>query len=334
MKSMKAAALVMGLGTLMCSVASLAQTPQFFRIGTGGTAGTYYPVGGMIANAISNPPGSRPCDQGGSCGVPGLVATAVASNASVANVNAINGGTMESGFTQSDVAYWAYTGTGIYEGKPKVEVLRVIANLFPESFHLVVRKGAGVKSLQDLKGKRVSLDEPGSGTLVDARLILAAHGMSEKDIKAEYLKPQQAADKLKDGTLDAFFSVTGYPQGAIAELAAVSGIELVPIEGAGAEKLISQYKFFGKDQIPANVYKGVAGVNTVSVNALWVTSSKQSDELVYQITKALWNDNTRKLLDAGHAKGKTIQLKTALDGVGIPVHAGAEKFYREKGVLK
>jgi TRAP transporter TAXI family solute receptor len=334
MKSIKAAALAIGLGTLMCSVASQAQTPQFFRIGTGGTAGTYYPVGGMIANAISNPPGSRPCDQGGSCGVPGLVATAVASNASVANVNAINGGVMESGFTQSDVAYWAYTGTGIYEGKPKVETLRVIANLFPESFHLVVRKGAGIKSLQDLKGKRVSLDEPGSGTLVDSRLILAAHGLTEKDIKPEYLKPQQAADKLKDGTLDAFFSVTGYPQGAIAELAAVSGIELVPIEGPGAEKLIGQYKFFGKDHSPENTYKGVAGVNTVSVNALWVTSSKQSDELVYQITKALWNDNTRKLLDAGHAKGKTIQLKTALDGVGIPIHAGAEKFYREKGILK
>lgn len=311
-----------------------AQAPQFFRIGTGGTAGTYYPVGGMIANAISNPPGSRPCDQGGSCGVPGLVATAVASNASVANVNAINGGQLESGFTQSDVAYWAYTGTGIYEGRPKVEVLRAIANLFPESFHIVVRKGAGVKSMADLKGKRISLDEPGSGTLVDARLILAAYGMSEKDIKAEYLKPQQAADKIKDGTLDAFISVTGYPQGAIAELAAVSGIELVPIDGAPAAKLINDYKFFGKDRIPDDAYKGVAGVDTVSVNALWVTSSKQSDDLIYQIVAALWNDNTRKLLDAGHAKGKVIQLKTALTGVGIPLHAGAEKFYREKGLLK
>jgi uncharacterized protein len=191
-----------------------------------------------------------------------------------------------------------------------------------------------VKSMTDLKGKRVSLDEPGSGTLVDARLILAAYGMSERDIKPEYLKPQQSADKIKDGTLDAFISVTGYPQGAIAELAAVSGIELVPVDGPAAAKLINDYKFFGKDRIPDDTYKGVAGVDTVSVNALWVTSSKQSDELIYQITTALWNDNTRKLLDAGHAKGKTIQLQTALTGVGIPLHAGAEKFYREKGVLK
>lgn len=311
-----------------------AQQMQFFRIGTGGTAGTYYPLAGVIANAVSNPPGSRACDAGGSCGVPGLVATAVATNGSVANVNGIAGGSLESGFAQSDVATWAHTGTGIYEGKPKVEGLRAIANLYPESFHLVARKGSGIKGVLDLKGKRVSLDEPGSGTLVDARLILAAFGMSEKDIKAEYLKPQQSADKLKDGAIDAFISVSGYPQGAIAELAATAGIELVPIEGPAVDKLLAQYSFFGKDAIPDSAYKGVAGVKTVSVNALWVTSTKQSEALVYGITQALWNANTRKLLDAGHAKGREIKLETALTGVGIPLHAGAEKFYKEKGVLK
>jgi len=311
-----------------------AQQIKFFRIGTGGTAGTYYPLAGVIANAISNPPGSRACDQGGSCGVPGLVATAVASNGSVANVNAVNSGSMESGFTQSDVAYWAYTGTGLYEGKPKVESLRVIANLYPESIHLVARKGSGLKSVADLKGKRVSLDEPGSGTLVDARMILAAFGMTDKDIKAEYLKPQQSADKLKDGALDAFVSVTGYPQGAISELAATSGIELVPVEGPGVDKMLSQYTFFARDEIPTDAYKGVAGVKTISVNAQWVTSTKQPDDLVYEVAKALWNDNTRKLLDAGHAKGKTIQLQTALAGVGVPLHPGAERFYKEKGLVK
>ncbi|HJQ55873.1 MAG TPA: TAXI family TRAP transporter solute-binding subunit [Vineibacter sp.] len=313
---------------------SWAQQIKFFRIGTGGTAGTYYPLAGVIANAISNPPGSRACNEGGSCGVPGLVATAVASNGSLANVNAINGGSMESGFSQSDVAYWAYTGTGIYENKPKVDSLRVIANLYPESFHLVARKGSNFKSVADLKGKRVSLDEPGSGTLVDARLILAAFGMTDKDIKAEYLKPQQSADKLKDGALDAFVSVTGYPQGAIAEIAATTGIELVPIEGPGIDKLLAQYSFFARDEIPGDAYKGVAGVKTISVNAQWVTSAKQPDDLIYEVVKALWNDNTRKLLDAGHAKGKTVQMKTALAGVGVPLHAGAEKFYKEKGLAK
>jgi hypothetical protein len=311
-----------------------AQDITFFRIGTGGTAGTYFPIGGLIANAISNPPGSRTCADGGSCGVPGLVATAVASNGSVANVAGIATGGMQSGFVQSDVAYWALNGSGIYEGRPKVDMLRAIANLYPESFHLVARKGSGFKSIRDLKGKRMSLDEPGSGTLVDARLILAAYGMTEKDIKAEYLKPQQSADKFKDGALDAFFSVAGWPEGAIAELAATTGIDLVPIDGPEIESLIKQYSFFSADEIPDGVYKNVAGVKTVSVNAIWATSSKQPDPLIYNITAALWNANTRKLLDSGHAKGRAIRLESALHGLGIPLHAGAEKFYREKDLIK
>ncbi|MBX9945181.1 MAG: TAXI family TRAP transporter solute-binding subunit [Reyranella sp.] len=328
-------ALLGGLGAAaLGGLPAHAQDITFFRIGTGGTAGTYFPIGGLIANAISNPPGSRACADGGSCGVPGLVATAVASNGSVANVNAIAGGSMQSGFVQSDVAYWGFTGTGIYEGRPKVDTLRAIANLYPESFHLVVRKGSGIKSMKDLKGKRMSLDEPGSGTLVDARLILAAYGMTEKDIKAEYLKPQQSADKLKDGALDAFFSVSGWPQGAISELAATTGIDLVPIDGPEAEKLVKQYSFFGVDEIPDGAYKNVTGVKTVSVNAIWVTSSKIPEALIYGITTALWNPNTRKLLDSGHAKGKAIRLDTALQGLGIPLHAGAEKFYKEKGLIK
>lgn len=323
-----------GLGTALATSSTLAQDITFFRIATGGTAGTYFPIGGLIANAISNPPGSRTCADGGSCGVPGLVATAVASNGSVANVNAIASGSAQSGFTQSDVAYWAFNASGIYEGRPKVDVLRAIANLYPESFHLVARKGAGIKTIKDLVGKRVSLDEPGSGTLVDARLILAAYGLTEKDMKAEYLKSQQAADKLKDNALDAFFSVSGWPLGAIAELAATTGIDLVPIDGPEAENLVKAYSFFAVDEIPDGAYKGVNGVKTVSVNAIWATSSKQPDQLIYGITAALWNPSTRKLLDSGHAKGRAIKLETATQGLGIPLHAGAEKFYKEKGLIK
>jgi TRAP transporter TAXI family solute receptor len=323
-----------GLGTALAASPTLAQDITFFRINTGGTAGTYFPIGGLIANAISNPPGSRTCADGGSCGVPGVVATAVASNGSVANVSAIATGSAQSGFTQSDVAYWAFNASGIYEGRPKVDVLRAIANLYPESFHLVARKGAGIKTIKDLKGKRISLDEPGSGTLVDARLILAAYGLTEKDVKAEYLKSQQAADKLKDNALDAFFSVSGWPLGAIAELAATTGIDLVPIDGPEAENLIKAYSFFAADEIPDGAYKGVNGVKTVSVNAIWATSSKQPDQLIYNITAALWNPSTRRLLDSGHAKGRVIKLETATQGLGIPLHAGAEKFYKEKGLIK
>jgi uncharacterized protein len=311
-----------------------AQDITFFRILTGGTVGTYFPIGGVIANAISNPPGSRPCEDGGSCGVPGLVATSVASNGSVANAAAIGAGTGQSGFVQSDVAYWAYTGTGIYEGHPRIDTLRAITNLYPESIHLVVRRGSGIKSVRDLRGKRVSLDEPGSGTLVDARLILAAYGLSEKDLLPQYLPAQRVADSLKDGAIDGFFNVSGWPQSSVVDLAATIGIDLVPIAGPEAEKLLKQYNFFSADEIPDEAYHGVEGVKTISVHALWVTSSKQPDDLIYNITSALWNPNTRRLLDSGHVKGRVIRLDTALVGVGIPLHAGAERFYKEHGLVK
>jgi uncharacterized protein len=310
------------LATVGLAVAGSASAQSFFRINTGGTAGTYYPIGGLIANAISQPT------------VPDLVATAVASNGSVANINAIASGGAESGFSQADAAYWAYSGTGTFEGKPKVADLRLIANLFPESFHLVVRKGANIKTIADLKGKRVSLDEPGSGTIINARAILAAYSISEKDIKVENLKPNAAGEKLKDNSLDAFFFVGGYPAGAIAELASTGGIDILSIAGPEAEKLSKQFGFYSADTIPADTYKGIAAVKTLSVGAQWVTSAKQDATLVYNITKALWNDNTRKALDAGHAKGKVIVRAGAVAGAGIPIHAGAEKFYKEVGLIK
>ncbi|WP_410217617.1 TAXI family TRAP transporter solute-binding subunit [Paracoccus sp. (in: a-proteobacteria)] len=330
MKIVAALAIVASVGST-----ALAQEMAFFRIGTGGTAGTYYPIGGLIANAISNPPGSRACDDGGSCGVPGLIATAVASNGSVGNVNAINGGAMEAGFSQSDVAYWAQTGTGLWEGQPAVEKLRLIANLYPESIHLVARADAGIASVADLAGKRVSLDEPGSGTLVDAKIILEAFGLSEADVTAEYLKPDQAADRMRDGAMDAFFFVGGFPAGAIAELASQQDVTLVPITGPEVDKLFETYNFFAPDSLPAGTYEGQdADVATLSVGAQLVTSADQPEELIYGITQAIYNESTQKLFAAGHAKGRQITLESATVGAGIPFHSGAERFYKEAGKLQ
>lgn len=306
----------------------------FFRIGTGGNVGTYFPIGGIIANAISNPPGSRACNEGGTCGVPNMIATAVATDGSAANVAGIAGGRMQSGFVQADVAHWAATGTGTFAGRPKVETLRVIANLYPESVHVVARKGLGIAGVGDLRGKRVALDEPGSGTLIDARLILAAYGLSEMDVEAQYLKARPAGDRLKAGTLDAFMSVSGWPEPGIAELAAATEISLVPIDGREADTLVKEHPFFARDEIPRGAYKGVEAVRTISVNALWVSSTRQSNELIYGVTAALWHPNLRKLLDGGHPKARSIRLETALEGIAIPLHAGAERFYREKGLLK
>ncbi len=311
-----------------------AQDLKFFTIGTGGTAYTYYPVGGVIANAISKPPGSRECGQGGSCGVDGLIASAVSSRGSVDNVNAIISGLRSSGFAQSDVAYWAYTGTGTMEGKEPAKDLRTIAALFEEHIHLVALKDSGINGVADLKGKRVSLDEPGSGTYVDANLILEANGLSVSDVDAEALKGGAASEALRNGKIDAFFVVAGYPTGSLVELASAAEIKLVPIDGDGAKALADKYGFFAQSEIPSDAYPGVAAAKTVSVGAQWFTSAKEDEELIYNITKALWNKESRKLLDVGHAKGKTITPETALTGVGVPLHAGAERFYKEAGLIK
>ncbi|MBS0223697.1 MAG: TAXI family TRAP transporter solute-binding subunit [Proteobacteria bacterium] len=311
------------LAAAMASVgtaAARAQDAAYFRILTGSTAGAYFPIGGLIASAISNPPG--------------FVAATIVSNGSVANVAAVAAGSAQSAFVQSDVAYWAYSGTGLYENRPRVETLRAIANLYPESIQLVARKGSGIRSVADLRGKRVSLDEPGSGTLVDARMILAAYGLGERELKAEYLSVQQAADRFRGDMLDAFFNVSGWPQSTISSLAAGVGIDLVPIAGPEAAKLVDRHKFFVADEIPDGAYQGVPGVKTISVHALWVTSTKQPDDVIYRVTSSLWTAATHKLLESGPARAHDIRLETALVGVSIPLHAGAERFYKEKGLIK
>ena len=151
---------------------------------------------------------------------------------------------------------------------------------------------------------------------------------------AEALKPDAASDALRNGQIDAFFFVGGYPTGAIVELASAVKIKLVPIAGPGAEALISKYGFFSASDIPEGAYEGVGTTTTVAVGAQWITSAKEDEALIYDITKALWNAKTRVLLDVGHAKGKSITAETALDGIGIPLHPGAERFYKEAGMLK
>ncbi len=334
---MKITSLKLGLVSTLAGLAmaggAVAQDLNFFTIGTGGTGATYYPLGGVIANAVSNPPGSRPCDEGGSCGVPGLIAVAQSSRGSVNNVNGINSGLFASGFSQSDVAYWAYTGTGVFDGQDAMSDLRAIAALYPEHIHLVASADAGIESVADLRGKRVSLDEPGSGTFVDALIILTAYGLTTDDVEVDFLKPGPASDAIRNGQLDAFFIVAGYPTGAVVELASSTDVTLVPIAGEEADEIIEDYGFFSADSIPADTYEDVGETATLAVGAQWITSAEQDEELIYQITQALWNDKTRRLLDVGHAKGASVTPETALDGIGIPLHPGAERFYREAGML-
>jgi uncharacterized protein len=326
--------MAVGLVLLTGVATALAEEISYFSIGTAGVGGTYFPLAGTIANAISNPPGSRVCEEGGSCGVPGLVAVAQSSHGSVSNVSGIISGGLSSGFSQSDVAYWAYSGTGTFEGQEPMRDLRVIAALYPEHVHLIASKASRIASVTDLKGKRVSLDKTDSGTYPDALLVLEAFGLSKDDITVEHLAPEDASAALSAGKLDALFFVGGYTARALAELAGAADIVLVPISGPEVDGMLREHSFFTKDAIPDGAYPDVAGVDTIAVGAQWLTRLDVDEDLIYQITRALWNPATRKLLDVGHAKGAAVTSETALNGIAIPLHPGAEKYYREAGMIR
>ncbi len=325
--------IVLGVVAGLLAMPSRADEVSFFRIGTGSTSGTYFPVGGLIASAISQPPGSRPCDRGGSCGVPGLIAVVQSTTGSVANVDAISEGALESGFSQADIAYWASTGTGMFAGRGAIDSLRTIANFYPESLHLVVRRDLGVWRVPDLRGYRISLDREGSGSRGDALLILEAYGLGPDDIEIVEASPGEAVDMMREGTLDGFFMIVGTPGQAVAELADESLITLLPIDGVEAEVLTAIYPFFSRDFIPSGTYFNVPMTETLSVGAQWLVRADLPEQQIYEVTRALWHDNTRQLLESGHPKGQLIRTETALDGLGVPLHPGAARYYREAGLL-
>ncbi len=324
-------------GALAISSTVNAQDPTFFRIGTGGAGGTYFPIGGTIANGISAPPGSRACEDGGQCGVPGLIAIAQSTTASVFNNAAVQNGELEAGLAAADVTRSMYMGEGKFEGKPHPK-LRIVANLFPEDLHLVMPKGSSINDLGDLADKRVGIAQAGSGTQVAVLQMLEAWGVTRDNMDEAELNNSQSAERLADGQLDAYFYAAGWPVAAMVQLSSTKGMELHSFSDEDLQKINDIIPAYIPSQIPAGVYEGVDyAVNTPAVSALLVVSSDLSEELVYGITAAMWNDNTRTLLDNGHAKGKQITPETALDGVltlGVPLHAGAEKFYKEAGLLE
>jgi TRAP transporter TAXI family solute receptor len=326
-------AAILVLALLWELASSGAQETRFFRIGAAATSGTFFEIGGVIAGAISKPAGLPPCEHGGNCGVPGLVAVAQATEGSVENLRMIAAGQIESGIAQSDIAGWAYTGAGIFAAEGPMRELRAIANLFPESAQIVVRGDSPIRTLADLKGKRISLGQKGSGTLADARVILAAAGLTEHEMSAEYLRPSVAATQVKDGTLDGFFLIGGVPVPVIRELAATTSIRLVPIDDMVLAKIEESSSSYRRSVIPAAIYPGIdADTPSIGFNALWIVSASLSDDLIYAITKALWNDASQRLFEAHNPIGKQIRLADALQGLTVPLHPGARRFYREAGL--
>lgn len=285
-------------------------------MGTGGTSGTYYGYGGVLGQYITNNAGVN--------------VTVVSTDGSKANIQGIDAGNYQLGTVQSDVMAYAWEGTRSFETEGKIESFRTVAGLYAEAVQLVTMDPA-IKSVADLKGKAVSIGAPGSGVYFNAMDVLAAAGLTESDIKAQYQSFADSADALKDGKIDAAFIVAGAPTPAITELCTTNSAYLVPIDGAVAEKMMAECPFYTVYNVPAGTYAGqTEDVKTVTVKATLIVNADASEEDVYNLTAAIFNNIDA--ITAENGKGAELSIENATSGMTVPFHAGAAKYFAEKGV--
>lgn len=316
---MKKTMIVLALCVAMLGLASAAMAGEVKLIlATGGTAGTYYPYGGAMTKIWNSK-------------IPGMNVTAQATGASVENVRLINKDEVELAMVQSDTIDFAFKAQETF--KEKLTKMAVVAVLYPELIHIVVRGDLGIQSFSGLRGKKVGVGAPGSGTEANYRQLLDIHKMAKEDVSAQYLSFAESADQFKDNRIDAFMVTGGVPTSAIMDVATQRNIKILPIEDTMLSILTNKYPFLAAAVIPANSYKGVTtDVKTAAVNAVLIAHPKLSDDVVYSLTKALFENQAE--LASAHAKGKVLSLQGAVVGVSIPFHPGAAKYYKEKGVLK
>ena len=287
---------------------------KFINIATGGTAGTYYPIGGAMAEILNK-------------SIPGMNASAQSTGASVANINMLKDGSVDLAIVQNDLTYYASNGTEMFKDK-KVGNLRGIATLYPETCQIVTLEENGIKSVADFKGKRIAVGAAGSGTEANARQIMEAYGIKYDDVKVQYLSFGEASNALKDGNVDAAFVTAGYPTAAIQDIASQRKVRLIPVDADKAKALVAKYPFYTATKIPANTYAGFAQeVPAVSVMAMLVTTDKMDDAMGGEITKALFTNLDR--LQAAHSVGKLITKEGAMSGMSIKMNGGAEKFFKK-----
>lgn len=288
-------------------------------LATGGTSGTYYPYGGAMAQIFNSK-------------IPNMNVTAQATGASVENLKLLGQNEAELAIVQNDMLDYAYNGIEAFEGG-KIENLRGIATLYPEIVQIVASPESGIVNVQDMKGKKVSVGAPGSGVEANARQIFDATGLTYNDMSVSYLSFAESADAYKDKHIEAFFVTSGIPNAAIQDITAQNDIVLVSLTDDVIAQLTQKYPFFVEYTIPAGTYKGQdSDVKTVAVMATLATNSQASEDVIYNITKTLF-ENQPELAQA-HAKGAELKLEEAVKGISIPFHPGAEKYYKEKGLLK
>ena len=285
-------------------------------MGTGGTAGTYYAFGGILGQYMKN--------KGG------VDVTVVSTDGSKANIQGIDIGDYQLGTVQSDVMAYAWEGSKSFADEGAINSFRVIGGLYAETVQLVTMDPS-IKSVADLAGKSVSIGAPGSGVYFNAIDVLTAAGLSEDTIKPQYLSFADSAEGLKDGKIDAAFIVAGAPTPAITELTTTNDAYLVPIDGEIGEKVLASCPYYTSLAIPAGTYKGQdQDVTTVTVKATMIISADATEEQAYAVTAAIF-DNIDDIT-AEHAKGAELSLENATSGMAVPFHAGAAKYFKEKGI--
>ena len=330
-----------GIIAVIIGIALISETPdaqtqdvfegQFFEIATGSITGTYYPLGNAIASVISYPGGSVRCVDPARCGPPGLIAVVQAAQGSVANIEAVHSQDTDSAFAQANVVNQAYLAETPFNSS--YADLRAISGLYGEAIHLVVASGSDIETLADLQGRRVSIDRAGSGTFGIATRILATEHINSRNTELLHSSADQSAELLISGEIDAFFFVAGPPVRAVESLANLHLMKLIPLNGEAIEALVEAEPYLTITEIEADTYLDTPGISTVGVTALWITHLDADTDLIYRITRALWNPSNQPLLDEGPALASLMRLERAHDGVPIPFHPGAEQFYREVGLF-
>lgn len=290
----------------------------FITVATGPTSGLYYPIGGAFSNVIKNKLGYK--------------SSAQSTGASVENINLILDGKADLAITMSDAIAQAYEGFGAFEGSEPRSNLKALMGLYPNYVQLVTTDKSGITKFEDLKGKRVGIGAPNSGVELNARMMYEAHGMTYEDSKVDYLDYGEAIDQMKNGTIDAAFVTSGIPNATIMELGTTSKIVIVPIEGEGAKNLIEKYPFFVEEVIPADTYDMDKDVNTVTVRNILIVREELPEEVVYDITKGIF-ENIDDIKASHNTADKHISLENSQIGVSIPFHPGAEKYYKEMGII-
>ncbi|AEC16100.1 TAXI family TRAP transporter solute-binding subunit [Gallibacterium anatis] len=305
---------------LMMTSASVMAEDKFVTIGTGGQTGVYYVVGQSICQLVNRDTAKT-----------GLKCNAPSTGASVANLNGIANKQLDMGIAQSDWQYHAYNGTSSFEGK-KNEKLRAVFSIHPEPFTVMARDDSGIKSFDDLKGKRVNVGDPGSGTRATMNVILKAKGWDDSVFKvASELKPAEMASVMCDNNLDAITYNVGHPNGALKEAAASCDAHLVSVTGPAIDKLVADNPYYAKAVIPGGLYKGSdQPVDTFGVYATLVSSTDVSPEVVYDVVKAVFDnfDRFKRLHPAFANLKEQDMIKNALSA---PLHEGAVKYYKERG---